>query len=193
MDVDYLAQIIRDSNPTLPVPEKVEKARYLYTIKIVQAENLPALDTNGFSDPYCVLTDEKNIKLVQTRVIYETLNPRWDEAFDITIEETDKMRWLGVTVWDRDQVGADDVCGKAYIRLDPNYFNDFLAHDVWLDLDPHGRILLRISMEGEKDDIQFYFGKAFRTLKRAHDDMARTIVDRVSIYELVFYLLLDKR
>ncbi|RGB39698.1 hypothetical protein C1646_602802, partial [Rhizophagus diaphanus] len=181
MDVDYLAQVIRDSNPIQPVPEKVEKTnRYLYTIKIVQAENLPALDTNGYSDPYCVLTDEKNSTLAQTRVIYETLNPRWDEAFDITIEETDKMRWLGVTVWDRDQVGSDDVCGKAYIRLDPNYFNDFLAHDVWLDLDPHGRILLRISMEGEKDDIQFYFGKAFRTLKRAHDDMARIIVDRMS-------------
>ncbi|GBB88076.1 hypothetical protein RclHR1_14600003 [Rhizophagus clarus] len=180
MDVDYLAQVIRDSNHTQPVPEKVEKARYLYTIKIVQAENLPALDTNGFSDPYCILTDERNNTLVQTRVIYETLNPRWDEAFDITIEETDKMRWLGVTVWDRDQLGSDDVCGKAYIKLDPNYFNDFLAHDVWLDLDPHGRILLRISMEGEKDDIQFYFGKAFRTLKRAHDDMARIIVDRMS-------------
>src|SRR4051795_9381333 len=147
MEVDHLAQVIRDSNHTQPVPEKAEKARYLYTIKIVQAENLPALDTNGFSDPYCVLTDEKGTTLVQTRVIYETLNPRWDEAFDITIEASDKMRWLGVTVWDRDQVGSDDVCGKAYIKLDPSYFNDYVAHDVWLDLDPHGRILLRISME----------------------------------------------
>ncbi|CAG8589825.1 11649_t:CDS:10 [Funneliformis caledonium] len=180
MDVDYLAQIIRDSDQAPPVPEKVEKNRYLYTIKIVQAENLPALDTNGSSDPYCVLSDEKGMNLVRTRVIYETLNPRWDEAFDITIESSDKMRWLCVTVWDRDQVGSDDVCGKAYIKLDPKFFDDFLAHDVWLDLDPHGRILLRISMEGEKDDIQFYFGKAFRTLKRAHDDMARIIVDRLS-------------
>ena len=186
MDVDYLAQVVRDSDQAPPVPAKVDKARYLYTIKIVQAENLPALSTNGFNDPYCVLTDEEGNGLARTRVIYETLNPHWNEAFNITIENSDKMRWLSVTVWDRDQIGSDEICGKAYIKLDPSYFNDFLAHDVWLDLDPHGRILLRISMEGEKDDIQFYFGKAFRTLKRAHDDMARIIVDRVCIHKFDF-------
>ena len=34
-------------------------------------------------------------------------------------------------------------------------------------------------MEGEKDDIQFYFGRAFRALKRAENDMTRKIVDTV--------------
>jgi hypothetical protein len=34
-------------------------------------------------------------------------------------------------------------------------------------------------MEGEKDDIQFYFGRAFRALKRAESDMTRKIVDTV--------------
>lgn len=36
-------------------------------------------------------------------------------------------------------------------------------------------------MEGEKDDIQFYFGRAFRALKRAEKDMTRKIVDTVSL------------
>lgn len=64
-------------------------------------------------------------------------------------------------------------------------YSDFLPKDVWLDLEDSNqkkmasRILLRISMEGEKDDIQFYFGRAFRSLKRAEDDMTRTIVDKV--------------
>src|SRR5579859_5987047 len=35
-------------------------------------------------------------------------------------------------------------------------------------------------MEGEKDDIQFYFGRAFRALKRAEGDMTRKIVDTVT-------------
>ncbi|CAG8512939.1 13450_t:CDS:10 [Ambispora leptoticha] len=179
IDVDYLSEVIRDAGPV--VPEKVEKNRYLFTIKIVLAENIAALDANGYSDPYCVLTDEVGKTLAKTRVIYETLNPRWEEAFDITIETGgDQMRWVAATVWDRDQVGSDDVCGRAYFRLDPQYFNDYLAHDVWLDLEKQGRLLLRISMEGEKDDIQFYFGKAFRTLKRTQSDMARSIVDRMS-------------
>jgi hypothetical protein len=34
-------------------------------------------------------------------------------------------------------------------------------------------------MEGEQDDIQFYFGRAFRALKRAESDMSRKVVDTV--------------
>ena len=51
--------------------------------------------------------------------------------------------------------------------------------DLWLDLDTQGKLLLRVSMEGEKDDIQFYFGRGFRALKRAENDMTRKIVDTV--------------
>jgi len=51
--------------------------------------------------------------------------------------------------------------------------------DLWLDLDTQGKLFLRVSMEGEKDDIQFYFGRAFRALKRAENDMTRKIVDTV--------------
>jgi hypothetical protein len=48
-----------------------------------------------------------------------------------------------------------------------------------MDLDTQGRLLLRVSMEGEKDDIQFYFGRAFRALKRSENDMTRRIVETV--------------
>ena len=34
-------------------------------------------------------------------------------------------------------------------------------------------------MEGEKDDIQFYFGRAFRSLKRGEGDMVRIFIDKV--------------
>jgi hypothetical protein len=34
-------------------------------------------------------------------------------------------------------------------------------------------------MEGEKDDIQFYFGRGFRSLKRAEADMLRIFIDKV--------------
>ncbi|CAJ0763272.1 4988_t:CDS:2, partial [Entrophospora sp. SA101] len=173
MGVDYLTQILNESTP--PTLEPVEVPKYFYTIKIVMAENLAALDNNGLSDPYCIISDKDNNILARTRVIYESLNPRWDEAFDLTIDSTDQ-NWLTLTIWDSDQVSSDDECGKTYFKLDPQDYSDYLAHDIWLDLDPQGRIFLRISMEGEKDDLQFYFGKTFRTLKRAHDDMARTIM-----------------
>ncbi len=38
-------------------------------------------------------------------------------------------------------------------------------------------------MEGERDDIQFHFGKAFRHLKKAERDMVRKITDKVRYAE----------
>lgn len=90
-----------------------------------------------------------------------------------------------VSVRDRALVGKHDTVGRAYICLDPRRYGDFLTHDLWLDLDSQGRILLRISMEGEKDDPQFYFGRAFRSLKRAESDMVRVFIDKVCTYTAV--------
>lgn len=84
-----------------------------------------------------------------------------------------------VSVRDRALVGKHDIVGRAYLCLDPRRFSDFLSHELWMDLDTQGRILVRVSMEGEKDDIQFYFGRAFRSLKRAEADMLRIFIDKV--------------
>lgn len=99
-----------------------------------------------------------------------------DETFDISVE---KALWLMVSVRDRALVGKHDTVGREYICLDPKRFGDFLAHDLWINLDTSGRILLRVSMEGEKDEIQFYFGRGFRSLKRSEGDMVRIFIDKV--------------
>ena len=84
-----------------------------------------------------------------------------------------------ISVRDRALIGKHDTVGRAYLCLDPRRFSDFLAHDMWFNLDSQGRILLRVSMEGERDDIQFYFGRAFRSLKRAEGEMVRIFIDKV--------------
>lgn len=180
IDADRQAQVTREAAPD--VPEKQANQRFIFTIKIVLGENLqPVRDTSAKSriDSFITLSDERGNKIAKTRTIYETPDPRWDEAFDIPVE---RSMWLAATVWDRKLVGDHSLCGRAYLRLDPRYFGDFLAHELWLDLDTQGRLLARVSMEGERDDILFYFGRAFRSLKRAEGDMVRTIVDKMSIY-----------
>ena len=102
-----------------------------------------------------------------------------DETFDISV---DKELWLMVSVRDRSLVGKHDTVGRAYLCLDSRRFGDFLAHELWMTLEPHGRVLLRVSMEGEKDDIQFYFGRGFRSLKRAEGDMLRIFIDKVNTF-----------
>ncbi|KAJ3869366.1 hypothetical protein EV359DRAFT_69973 [Lentinula novae-zelandiae] len=177
IEVDKLAGVISDSAP--PVPEKVERERFLFSVKIVLAEGLVSGEaslTNKL-DTFVTLSDEAGNRLAKTRTIYETAAPRWEETFDISV---DKPLWLMVSVRDRALVGKHDTLGRAYLCLDPRRFGDLMTHDLWMDLDSSGRVLVRVSMEGEKDDIQFYFGRAFRFLKRAESDMLRIFIDKMS-------------
>ncbi|KAJ6264384.1 hypothetical protein Dda_0530 [Drechslerella dactyloides] len=176
IDVDRCAEIIGKHTPVYQ-PKKQSSNKYLFTIKIVEAEDLKACDINGFSDPYVVLGDEYHKRLAKTRVIYTTLNPRFEETVEIT---TTGPVLLTATIWDYDTVGEHDYVGRAPIKLDPSYFGDYEPREFWLDLDTQGRLLLKISMEGERDDIRFYFGRTFRTLRRTESDMARQITDKCS-------------
>lgn len=151
--------------------------KYTFTIKVVEAEDLKACDPNGFSDPYVVFGDEYQKRLHKTRIISKNLNPRWDETFDITVQGPVNMI---ATIWDYDTFGDHDYVGRTSLKLDPVHFSDYLPREFWLDLDSQGRLLIRVSMEGERDDIQFHFGKAFRHLKRTERDMVRKITDKVS-------------
>ncbi|KAF5630802.1 C2 domain protein [Fusarium sp. NRRL 52700] len=151
--------------------------KYTFTIKVVEAEDLKACDANGYSDPYVVFGDEYQKRLHKTRIIQRSLNPRWDETFDVTVQGPVNMI---ATIWDYDTFGDHDYVGRTSLKLDPVHFSDYLPREFWLDLDSQGRLLIRVSMEGERDDIQFHFGKAFRHLKRTERDMVRKVTDKLT-------------
>jgi hypothetical protein len=173
MNVDACADVLRRLEPKV---HQRKPKNYVFTIKIVEAENLKACDPNGFSDPYVVLVDEFQKRLMKTRVILKNLNPRWDESVDITVQGPVNIIAM---IWDSDLLGDDDYVGRTSLKLDPAHFRDYQPQECWLELDTQGKLLLRVNMEGEKDDIQFYFGKAFRLLKRTERDMTRRITDKV--------------
>ena len=127
------------------------------------------------------------VSIIFTSVAVRLTSFLGEETFDVSVE---KPLWLMVSVRDRALVGKHDTVGREYICLDPKRFGDFLVHDLWLNLDTTGRILLRVSMEGEKDDMQFYFGRAFRSLKRSEGDMVRIFIDKVCGRTL-FYSMAD--
>ncbi|KAK6440324.1 hypothetical protein LTR95_003449 [Oleoguttula sp. CCFEE 5521] len=178
INVDACADVIQKRDPP-PPPRMRGGSKFVFTIKIIEAEDLKAGDMNGLSDPYVVLGDEYQKRLAKTRTIYANLNPRWDESVDILT--TGPLNVIA-TVWDWDTLGDHDCLGRTSLKLDPSHFNDFMPREYWLDLDTQGRLLMRVSMEGERDDIQFYFGRAFRTLKRTERDMTRKVTDKLSAY-----------
>ncbi|KAG9237618.1 hypothetical protein BJ875DRAFT_137031 [Amylocarpus encephaloides] len=177
MNVDACADVLAKVTP--PREKQRRPNKYVFTIKIVEAEDLKACDPNGTSDPYVVLGDEYQKRLAKTRIVMRNLNPRWDESVDITVPGP---LMIIATVWDWDTFGDHDYVGRTNLKLDPAHFSDYMPREYWLNLDTQGRLLLRVSMEGERDDIQFYFGKAFRLLKRTERDMTRLITDKLSQY-----------
>ncbi|KAK2591827.1 hypothetical protein QQS21_010466 [Conoideocrella luteorostrata] len=160
-----------------PKKKTRKPSKYTFTLKVVEAEDLKACDPSGYSDPYVVFGDEYQKRLHKTRIIYRNLNPRWDESFDVTVQGPVNVI---ATVWDYDTFGDHDYVGRTSLKLDPVHFSDYLPREFWLDLDSQGRLLIRVSMEGERDDIQFHFGKAFRHLKRTERDMVRKITDKLT-------------
>ncbi|KAH0170908.1 hypothetical protein KCU67_g2427, partial [Aureobasidium melanogenum] len=179
INVDACAEVIQRHAPPINPVKLRQSNKFVFTIKIIEAEDLKACDMNGLSDPYVVLGDEYQKRLAKTRIVYGSLNPRWDETVDIS---TQGPLNIIATIWDWDALGDHDCVGRTSLKLDPSHFSDYMPREFWLDLDTQGRLLLRVSMEGERDDIQFYFGKAFRTLKRSERDMTRKITDKLSSY-----------
>ncbi len=171
MRVDDLAAY--DASVPIPTPEQ---QNYLFTVKVVLAEDLTMEASSKLPDSFVIISDEQGNRYAKTRTIYDDADPRWDETFDIPVRGS---AWFMATIRHRALKGKHELLGRAYLRLDPNLHLDLISRDVLLPLNTRGHLLLRISMEGERDDIQFHFGRAFRWLKRTEADMVRTFVDKV--------------
>ena len=151
--------------------------QFAFAVKLVQAEL--ALGAVPAADTFVTLSDVRGSRLAKTRTIIDSHTPRWDEVFDLG---TDEPMWLSATVWARDRA-APLLLGRAPLLLDPALFGDTAAHETWLELsNGAGRLHVRLSMESVHDDILFYFGRAFRTLKRVESDMVRVLIDRMAAY-----------
>ncbi|SCV73141.1 BQ2448_7066 [Microbotryum intermedium] len=184
LDADNVSRTV-EAHQQMETPQQTQQpTRYLFTVKIVLGENLAPNDGSSRKklDPFLILSDPQGYRVAKTRTLYDTNDPRWDETIDISVKGD---LWLRATVYNRNLVDSHENIGCAYIHLDPKEFSDFMPKDLWFQLEDtkrrrlDSRVSFRISMEGEKDDIQFYFGRAFRWLKRAESDMVRIMVDKV--------------
>jgi C2 domain/MUN domain len=128
VNVDACMEVVQRHNP--PIAQRSRKnTSFVFTIKIVEAEDLKACDINGLSDPYVVLTDEYQKRLSKTRVIMNNLNPRWDDTVDIV---TKSPLNIIATIWDWDNFGDHDYVGRTSLKLDPAHFSDFMPREYWI-------------------------------------------------------------
>jgi len=79
IQVEKVAAVLRNAPP---VPDKVEREKWLFSVKVVRAESLVPLDSSPSSklDTFVTLSDEEGNRKAKTRTIYETLDPRCKSA-----------------------------------------------------------------------------------------------------------------
>lgn len=83
------------------------------TVTVHGARELKAADSNGYSDPYCIV--KANGKTHKTPNIKKTLNPSWELSFPL--DKTIAGAELIFEVWDHDTVGSDDFIGQVVLKF----------------------------------------------------------------------------
>jgi hypothetical protein len=123
-------------------------------------------------------------ELLRTRVVNDNLNPIWGETFEVLLPRVDK---LSAFVYSKNIISADDLAGQGSIDLSSGSslqrrLLNHQTHKVTVDLEPQGALVLRITHDGEVEDVDFWFRKTKERLKRTRNDFFRVIVSRVSPY-----------
>ncbi|XP_068085282.1 synaptotagmin 1 [Anabrus simplex] len=90
------------------------------SVTVIQAEDLPALDSGGSSDPYCkvyLLPDRK--KKFTTQVVQKSLNPYFNETFIFkNIPYTQlRTKTLVFALYDYDRFSRNDAMGEIKVPL----------------------------------------------------------------------------
>ncbi|KHJ49187.1 C2 domain protein [Trichuris suis] len=136
-----------------------DEVEQVLLISIFKAANLPAMDSNGFSDPYVKLhllpLATKATKL-RTRTMPKTLNPCWNEQLiyhGVSLDDM-KRKTLRLMVLDEDRIGSDFL-GETRVplkRVTPGkekYFNVYLEKQMPVEKydelnEERGKILLSL-------------------------------------------------
>lgn len=102
-------------------------------VGVVEARNLPAMDLNGFSDPYVRLQLGKQRS--RTKVVKKNLNPKWADDFSFGVDDLNDE--LVVSVLDEDKYFNDDFVGQVRVPVSLVFDaeNQSLG-TVWYPLNP---------------------------------------------------------
>ena len=83
------------------------------SIKVKEAKAIPAADSNGKSDPYCMLTSGGQKKKTKT------LEPKWYEDFRFDIDDSQHV--LRFEVFDHDKFSKDYSLGHYELKRPPTF------------------------------------------------------------------------
>ncbi|KAL8858843.1 MAG: hypothetical protein Q9178_004647 [Gyalolechia marmorata] len=106
-------------------------------VDVLDADDLPAADRNGYSDPYCRF-DLNGKEIYKTKIQKKTLHPAWNEYFECPIGSRTAAKF-SVKVMDWDFGDKADLLGTAEINLE--LLEPFKPKEMILGLDGKSGVL----------------------------------------------------
>ncbi|KAJ2908133.1 hypothetical protein GGI21_003191 [Coemansia aciculifera] len=188
-----------DNRPSIKGPRPDS---FLLSFKVIRAESLEtykekygAAAADAGARPYVKLavTRQAGNDVTKRSTFGKTrpapvcsANPRWNESFDLQVGSREEfLAPLEARICTRDgpkRLGFREKTRARAFFAPPSElaFGIDGSVDVVLDLEPSGHLLLQVTMDGERDDVEFYSGRMFRFLERTMSDMQQCIVEQVS-------------
>ncbi|KAI8608102.1 hypothetical protein BC830DRAFT_37847 [Chytriomyces sp. MP71] len=124
-------------------------------------------------------------ELARTRPVFDCINPVWEESFSMLLPP---VSHLDVLIYSKNLISNNELCGKTIIDLSGRLSRlrqklaDHHTHDVYIEFAPQGRGLVRMTLEGEQEDVEYWFRKSREKLKRTQNDLLRGLTTKVSPY-----------
>lgn len=122
----------------------------LIELTIIRARDLVAKDLNGFSDPYCVVKVNGEVKY-RTRVMKKTLNPEWEETLITHLPKPPDA--LAITLWDHDAFGRDFLGSVSLQEMEVRQMS-LADGPIWHALDGTKSGQLEIKVKVISDDYE---------------------------------------
>lgn len=172
---------IRVPEGTIVPPSKTDEEAKLDGIDAAARRPSSVTSNNSSGGGEKQLTG-KECELIRTRAVYDSINASWNETFQCILPPVDKLEIL---VNSKNLISSDETIGVCDIDLSRgtrlrSKLNDHQTHDLFGELEPQGRVLIRLTLEGEDEDVGYWFRKTRERLGRTRDDFMRTLTVRVS-------------
>lgn len=135
-------------------------------VRISSANNLPAADKSGTSDPYVVALVD-GVKVWESHTIKKTLNPKWNQQTEVGIRQRSKTV-LTLEVYDWNQIQSHTLLGSCTIRLGDLPINQMAEKDY--PMSP-GK---GMSSKGASMNLTFLFKPGY---VEQHDDSSPVLLD----------------
>ncbi|KAL8496942.1 hypothetical protein ACS0TY_020575 [Phlomoides rotata] len=136
------------SAPQKPVAKKKDIIiRGVLSVTVVSAEDLPATDLMGKSDPFVVLMMKKSEHKHKTRVLNDTLNPVWNQTFDFVVEDG-LHELLILEVYDHDTFGKEKM-GRCIMTLTRAILEGEYTDSFHIDGTESGKLNLHIKWSSQ--------------------------------------------